>query len=225
MRTASRPRTARPSPSRSSAPTASAASRTRFRPPPARHAPSPGARCTFLDGMRSSEDAAPMTNSYVVGIDAGATKTRAFAVDRRGEVVGRGAGGGANLLSSSDPQGSIGAALAEALAGRAADAIVLSAAGAERKADRERGHEILARLYGRPHPAPAIGAATRALALAAAEGDALANDIVRRGAVALARAATVVARSLGLAGGPVYLAGGAFESVQLLGRALRLELL
>ena len=267
----------------------------------------------------------------VVGIDAGGTKTRAFAVDSDGQVVGRGAGGGGNLLSSPDPQGSIGAALAMALGGRAADAIVLSCAGGDRKADRERGRELLARvapagaellvthdalaalyagnpagcgivlisgtgsiaygrneegdedraggwghligdegsavwcglealravahavdgrgaatlltdllfremgvgefadvlphLYGRPHPAPAIGAATRALAAAAAEGDALANGILQRGAVALARAASVVAYALALPGGPVYLSGGAFESLPLLQRLVRLELL
>ncbi len=272
-----------------------------------------------------------MKSGIVVGIDAGGTKTRAFAVDRAGEVVGRGAGGGGNLISSPDPQGSIGAALAEALGGHNADAIVLSAAGGDRKADRERGREILARvapagarllvthdaiaalyagnpagcgvvliagtgsiaygrneegeedraggwghlvgdegsavwcglealraiahavdgrgmpthltelllqdlgvgefadvlphLYGRPHPAPAIAAATRALAVASAEGDAIANGILQRGAVALARAAAVVALRLGLPGGPVYLAGGAFESLRLLQRLVRLELL
>jgi len=272
-----------------------------------------------------------MKTGLVVGIDAGGTKTRAFAVDRGGEVVGRGAGGGANLLSSSDPQGSIGAALNEALGGRSAEAVVLSAAGADRKVDRERGRELLARvapagarllvthdaiaalyagnpagcgvvliagtgsiaygrneegdevraggwghlagdegsavwcglealraiahavdgrgaptmltelllrelsvaefadvlpfLYGRPHPAPAIGAATRAVAVASAQGDAAANGILQRGAVALARAANVVALTLGLLGGPVYLAGGAFESLPLLQRLVRLELL
>lgn len=272
-----------------------------------------------------------MKQGLVVGIDAGGTKTRAFAVDRDGRVVGRGAGGGGNLLSSPDPQGSIGAALAEALSGRDADAIVVSAAGADRKADRERGHALLVRvapagarllvthdaiaalyagnpagcgvvlvagtgsiaygrnaegeedraggwghlvgdegsavwcglealraiahaadgrgaptlmldllyrelgvgefadvlphLYGRPHPAPAIAAATRALAAAAAEHDAIAHGILQRGAVALARAATVVARGLRLAGGPVYLAGGAFESLPALQQLVRLELL
>lgn len=272
-----------------------------------------------------------MNSGIVVGIDAGATKTRAFAVDRAGEVVGRGAGGGGNLILSPDPQGSIGAALAEALGGRDADAIVLSAAGGDRKPDRERGRELLSRvapagarllvthdaiaalyagnpagcgvvliagtgsiaygrneegeedraggwgylvgdegsavwcglealravahavdgrgmptrlvdllfqelgvgefadvlpqLYGRPHPAPAIAAATRALAVASAEGDAAANGILQRGATALARAAAVVATTLGLPGGPVYLSGGAFENLQLLQRLVRLELL
>jgi len=269
--------------------------------------------------------------ALVVGIDAGGTKTRAFAVDRAGEVVGRGAGGGANLLSSSDPQGSIGAALNEALGGRSAEAIVLSAAGADRRADRERGRDLLARvspagakllvthdaiaalyagnpmgcgivliagtgsiaygrneegeedraggwgylvgdegsavwcglealraiahaadgrgaptrltellyqelgvgefadvlphLYGKPHPAPAIAAATRALAVASSDGDAAASSILQRGAVALARATTVVALTLGLPGGPVYLSGGAFESLPLLQQLVRLELL
>lgn len=270
-------------------------------------------------------------NDIVVGIDAGASKTRAFAVDRAGTVVGRGAGGGGNLLTSPDPQGAIAAALAEALGGRAADAIVLSCAGGDRETERARGHEILRRLaptgakllvthdaiaalyagnptgcgvvliagtgsiaygrnaegeedraggwgyligdegsavwcgiealraishavdgrgaptrmtaillqqlgvaefsdvlpqlYGRPHPAPAIGAATRALASASAEGDAIANAILQRGANALARAATVVALSLGLAAGPVYLAGGAFENLSLLQRLVQLDLL
>jgi len=270
-------------------------------------------------------------NAIVVGIDAGASKTRAFAVDRAGTVVGRGAGGGGNLLTSPDPQGAIAAALAEALGGRAADAVVLSCAGGDREAERTRGHEILVRLappgarllvthdaiaalyagnptgcgvvliagtgsiaygrneegeedraggwgyligdegsavwcglealraishavdgrgaptrmtailfqqlgvgqfsdvlpqlYGRPHPAPAISAATRALASASAEGDAIANAILQRGANALARAATVVAHGLALATGPVYLAGGAFENLSLLQRLVQLDLL
>jgi glucosamine kinase len=84
----------------------------------------------------------------VVGIDAGASKTRAFAVTRDGATVGRGAGGGANLLSSPDPGGSIAAALHEALAGRAAEAVVLSCAGGDREADRARGLEILAGIVG-----------------------------------------------------------------------------
>ena len=270
-------------------------------------------------------------NDIVVGIDAGASKTRAFAVDHAGTVVGRGAGGGGNLLTSPDPQGAIAAALAEALGGRGADAVVLSCAGGDREAERARGVEILTRfappgakllvthdaiaalyagnptgcgvvliagtgsiaygrneegeedraggwgyligdegsavwcglealraishavdgrgaptrmtallfqqlgvgqfsdvlplVYGRPHPAPAIGAATRSLASAAAEGDAIANAILQRGANALARAATVVALTLGLAAGPVYLAGGAFENLSLLQRLVQLELL
>ncbi len=270
-------------------------------------------------------------SGIVVGIDAGASKTRAFAVDEAGTVVGRGAGGGGNLLTSPDPQGAIAAALAEALGGRAADAVVLSCAGGDRETERTRGHEILAQhappgakllvthdaiaalyagnptgcgvvliagtgsiaygrneegeedraggwgyligdegsavwcglealraishavdgrgaptrmtallfqqlgvgqfsdvlplVYGRPHPAPAIGAATRALASASAEGDAMANAILQRGANALARAATVVALTLGLTAGPVYLAGGAFENLPLLQRLVQLDLL
>ncbi len=267
----------------------------------------------------------------MVGIDAGASKTRAFAVDRAGTVVGRGAGGGANLFSSPDPQGAIAAALAEALGGRLAEAVVLSCAGGDRQAERDRGRAILAQLapagarllvthdamaalyagnptgcgvvliagtgsiaygrsedgeedraggwghligdegsavwcglealraiahavdgrgaptrmtallfqelgvgefadvlpqlYGRPHPAPAILAAARALGAASAESDAIANSILQRGAHALARAATVVAHTLGLTAGPVYLAGGAFEQLPLLQRLVQLELL
>jgi len=270
-------------------------------------------------------------SGLVAGIDAGGTKTRAFAVTRDGRIVGRGAGGPGNLLSSPDPAGSISAALTEALAGRRADAVVLSCAGGDRAADRERGREILRAivgpgipvdvthdaqaalyagnpagrgvvliagtgsvaygrnasgeeersggwghligdegsafwigkeglqaashdydgrggptaisrhlyrdlgvddlqgvlplLYGRPHPAPAIAAATRAVAQANSEGDAIAADIVERGARELARAATVVAMKLGLADGPVYLAGGAFENVPALEQRVRQELL
>jgi N-acetylglucosamine kinase-like BadF-type ATPase len=85
--------------------------------------------------------------------------------------------------------------------------------------------EVLPMVYGRPHPAPAVIAATRALGVAATRGDAMANSILQRGAVALARATTVVALTLRLASGPVYLAGGAFESLPLLQKLLRLELL
>jgi N-acetylglucosamine kinase-like BadF-type ATPase len=267
----------------------------------------------------------------VVGIDAGGTKTRAFAVTRAGEIAGRGAGGGGNLLSSPDPQGSIAAALREALAGRVPVAVVLSCSGGERAADRAKGRAILAGLvgpevavevthdalaalyagnasgcgvvlisgtgsiaygrndqgmedrcggwgylvgdegsafwlgaeglraasydhdgrgsltritrhlyedigaadfngvlpllYGKPHPPPAIQAATRAVARAYAEGDAIAVNIVQRGAHHLAEMATTVARALLLEGGPVYLAGGAFENVRPLEKAVRLELL
>ena len=270
-------------------------------------------------------------NDLVVGMDAGGTKTRAFAVTRGGEIVGRGAGGGANLLSSPDPQGSIAAALREALAGRIPDAVVLSCAGGEREADRAKGRAILASLlgpdvavdvthdakaalyagnpsgcgvvlisgtgsiaygrndqgvearcggwgylvgdegsavwigqeglraasydhdgrgsptaisrhlfldlgatdfndvlpllYGKPHPSPAILAATRAVARAFAESDGIAVNIVQRGARSLADMAATVARELSLESGPVYLAGGAFENVRPLEKAVRLELL
>src|SRR5207253_4339763 len=99
-------------------------------------------------GLGRSDPPTLMSAPLVVGIDAGGSKTRAFAVDRDGAVVGRGAGGGANLLSSPDPEGSIAAALAESLGGGAADAVVLSCAGGDRAADRERGREILTRLVG-----------------------------------------------------------------------------
>jgi N-acetylglucosamine kinase-like BadF-type ATPase len=267
----------------------------------------------------------------VVGMDAGGTKTRAFAVTRAGDIVGRGAGGGANLLSSPDPQGSIAAALREALAGRIPDAVVLSCAGGERDADRAKGRAILASLlgpevavevthdakaalyagnaagcgvvlisgtgsiaygrndqgsearcggwgylvgdegsavwigqeglraasydhdgrgspttitrhlfedlgvtdfngvlpllYGRPHPSPAILAATRAVARAFTEHDGIAANIVQRGARLLAGMAATVAHELLLDGGPVYLAGGAFENVRPLEKAVRIELL
>jgi N-acetylglucosamine kinase len=269
--------------------------------------------------------------TLVAGIDAGGTKTRAFVVDRSGGVVGRGAGGGGNLMSSPDPQGAIGAALREALAGRRPAAVVLSCAGGDRDQERERGRAIIGALvghdvpaevtndakaalyagnpqgcgvvlisgtgsiaygrnaegdearsggwgwligdegsavwlgleglraathhvdgrgaptaitahllrelgladlrdvlplvYGKPHPAPATIASARAVATAASANDMIAVGIIRRGATALARAATVVAVTLGLGDGPVYLAGGAFEQVPALAQQVRLELL
>jgi N-acetylglucosamine kinase-like BadF-type ATPase len=272
-----------------------------------------------------------MATSLVVGIDAGGSKTRAFAVDRTGAIVGRGAGGGANLLSSPDPAGSIAAALTESLGSATPEAVVLSCSGGDRPADREKGRailtqlvgpavridvthdaiaalyagnpagcgvvlisgtgsiafgrndagderraggwgyligdegsavwlgleglraaahhadgrgagtaitahvlrelgvqtfmEVIPQLYGRPHPAPAILAAVRAVGRAAAEADAIAVSVVQRGAHALARAAAVVGVELRLEDGPVYLAGGAFESLPSLERAVRGELL
>jgi N-acetylglucosamine kinase-like BadF-type ATPase len=85
--------------------------------------------------------------------------------------------------------------------------------------------EVIPQLYGRPHPAPAVLAAVRAVGRAAADSDAIAVSIVQRGAHALARAASVVAAELRLGDGPVYLAGGAFESLPSLQRAVRGELL
>ena len=269
-------------------------------------------------------------SGLVVGLDAGASKTRAFAVTRDGATVGRGAGGGANLLTSADPGGSIAAALSEALAGRTPDAVVLSCAGGDREADRARGeqiltglvgpgvrvavthdgqaalyagnpqgcgvvliagtgsvaygrnaegeeqraggwgylagdegsavwlgleglravahdwdgrgsptsisdhlrselgvqdfHDVLPHLYGRPHPAPAILACVRAVALAASEGDAIAVAIVDRAGEELAQSAAVVANGLRIADGSVYLAGGAFENVSVLQHAVRRRL-
>src|SRR5437660_8743927 len=89
-----------------------------------------------------------MTAPLVVGTDAGGSKTRAFAVDRDGAVVGRGAGGGANLLSSPDPAGSIAAALAESLGSAKPEAVVLACSGGDRPADREKGRAILTQLVG-----------------------------------------------------------------------------
>src|SRR5207247_6254549 len=89
-----------------------------------------------------------MTGPVVVGIGAGGSKAGAFAVDREGGVVVRGAGGGAHLLPSPGPAGCIGAALVESLAGAIPVAVVLSCSGGDRPADRERGRAILTQLVG-----------------------------------------------------------------------------
>src|SRR5207245_4736221 len=116
--------------------------------PPARPAEHSSERHRRETSGVGGGDLPPVSPSLVVGIDAGASKTRAFAVDRSGAVVGRGAGGGANLLSSPDPEGSIGAALAESLGSAVPQAIVLSCSGGDRPADREKGRAILVRLVG-----------------------------------------------------------------------------
>ncbi len=87
-------------------------------------------------------------SGIVAGLDAGASKTRAFVITQDGATVGRGAGGGGNLLTSPDPGGSYAAALREALAGRTPLAVVLSCAGGDREADRARGLEILSGILG-----------------------------------------------------------------------------
>ena len=84
---------------------------------------------------------------------------------------------------------------------------------------------VLPLLYGRPHPSPAILAATRSVARAFAESDGIAVNIVQRGARLLAGMAATVAHELALDGGPVYLAGGAFENVVPLEKEVRLALL
>ena len=84
---------------------------------------------------------------------------------------------------------------------------------------------VLPLLYGRTHPSPAILAATRAVARAFAEGDGIAMNIVQRGARLLAGMAATAAHELALDGGPVYLAGGAFENVGPLEKEVRLALL
>ncbi|GII91531.1 N-acetylglucosamine kinase [Sinosporangium siamense] len=53
----------------------------------------------------------------MIGIDGGGTSTRCVAATLTGEIVGRGHGAGANVLTSADPGGSLRAALRAALAG------------------------------------------------------------------------------------------------------------
>src|SRR4029077_10612021 len=86
-------------------------------------------------------------------------------------------------------------------------------------------NEELPLLSGKPHPSPAILAATRAVARAFAKNDGIAVNIVQRGARLLAGMAATGAHRLLLACGPVYLSGGAFENVRSLEQAVRLELL
>jgi len=65
----------------------------------------------------------------VLGIDAGGTSTRCVVCTRDGDVVGRGGGGGASPLSSSDPHGALVEALSRALAGLDPGRVTAVAAG------------------------------------------------------------------------------------------------
>jgi N-acetylglucosamine kinase-like BadF-type ATPase len=87
---------------------------------------------------------------YVLGIDAGGTKTRALLADESGRVVGRGLGGGANLKTHGELE--VEKVLhrvieeAEAEAGAKPDAVALGIAGADRPEDHAVLRTILRRM-------------------------------------------------------------------------------
>ena len=87
---------------------------------------------------------------HVLGIDAGGTKTRALLADETGRVVGRGAGGGANLKTHGELE--VEKVLhrvieeAEAEAGTKPDAVALGIAGADRPEDHVVLRSILRRI-------------------------------------------------------------------------------
>ena len=87
---------------------------------------------------------------YVLGIDAGGTKTRALAADETGQVVGGALGGGANLRTHGELE--VEKVLhevveeASAAAPAPADAVALGIAGADRPADEAVLRGILRRI-------------------------------------------------------------------------------
>ena len=81
--------------------------------------------------------------------------------------------------------------------------------------------DVLPFLYGRPHPAPAIVAAARAVARASAEGDTVAARIIEQGTGSRRWRRSSRGRSTSRTGGVI--AGGAFPQVRALGPALRAE--
>lgn len=92
---------------------------------------------------------------YVLGIDAGGTKTRALLADETGHVVGCGLGGGANLKTHGELE--VEKVLhrvieeAEAEAGTKPDAVALGIAGADRPEDHVVLRSILRRMGFRQH--------------------------------------------------------------------------
>ena len=87
---------------------------------------------------------------YVLGIDAGGTKTRALLADETGRVVAEALGGGANLATHGELQvEKVLHSLVEKLereGGGRAGAVALGIAGADRPADRAVLREILRRI-------------------------------------------------------------------------------
>jgi N-acetylglucosamine kinase-like BadF-type ATPase len=91
-----------------------------------------------------------MATRYVLGIDAGGTKTRALLADESGRVVAGSRGGGANLRTHGELE--VEKVLhsvieqAESEAGVRADALALGIAGADRSDDHAVLREILRRI-------------------------------------------------------------------------------
>jgi N-acetylglucosamine kinase-like BadF-type ATPase len=87
---------------------------------------------------------------YVLGIDAGATKTDCFLADETGEILCRARGPGANLqiCGEDEVEGVLGSVIDEALSGRAAgaDALCIGIAGADRQHETLVVKSILERI-------------------------------------------------------------------------------
>lgn len=89
-------------------------------------------------------------NVYVLGLDAGGTKTVCLLADRDGRVIGSGRGGGANLQTEGELQVEkvLHAVIDQAIGGRDlhVDALCLGMAGADRVEDTTIVGDILRRL-------------------------------------------------------------------------------
>ena len=87
---------------------------------------------------------------YVLGIDAGATKTDCFLADKSGEILCRARGPGANLqiCGEDEVESVLSSVIDEALSGRAAgaDALCIGIAGADRPHETQVVQDILDRI-------------------------------------------------------------------------------
>jgi len=84
--------------------------------------------------------------SYVVGIDAGGSRTRALAVDREGRSLRTHDTAGANLLASADALAHLREAIGAVTNANAPEAVALCAAGTEDEPTRARVVGFLAQL-------------------------------------------------------------------------------
>ena len=84
--------------------------------------------------------------AYVVGIDAGASRTRALAVDRDGRSLRAHEAPGANLLASTDALANLRAAIDAVTNGTVPDAVAVCAAGTEDETTRARVATYLSEL-------------------------------------------------------------------------------
>ena len=109
---------------------------------------------------------------YVIGVDAGGTKTVGLLADESGAIVRQARAGGANLVA----EGELGVekALYEVLAGLDAPgpvaAICLGIAGVDRAGNKELIHGVLARLGFRRSAVCVVNDAHVALVAGAPEG-------------------------------------------------------
>jgi N-acetylglucosamine kinase-like BadF-type ATPase len=89
--------------------------------------------------------------AYVVGIDAGASRTRALALDRDGRALRTREAAGANLLASPDALARLRDVIAAVTDGAAPAAIAVCAAGTEDERTRARLSSFLAEALPRVH--------------------------------------------------------------------------
>lgn len=156
--------------------------------------------------------------AYVLGIDAGGTKTVELLADETGQVLEEARGGGANLQTDGElAVEKVFDSVMESLGkGRPISAVCLGIAGVDRPEDERVIRDILRRL-GHRERALVVNDALIALVAGAPE-----RVGMERAAHELALAARSVARQIAFDGQPypLVLAGGAFKACPALADGL-----